>query len=670
MPRGPMPDIGLLQGGPPGPRAAKTAPRSAPPERPAVRAHTAVVSEMDAPLAVAIAVPAPPAAQDAPAELARTPAQDPPPAPATSPANTPGFRMLAQPPPIRMSDLLWLALALLVIVGTGLGIRDPWPADEPRFAALARDMVRTGEWLFPRVGGDLYQDKPPLFFWLLALSYTVFGAVKAWFLIPSFLAAAGILYLVYDFGRRTVSREAGLGAALLVACTVQFAVATRGAQIDPTLCALMTFSMYAMLRQLLSGDGWRWYFLGGFAAGLGIFTKGVGFLPLLSLIPYFLLRGFGWKGLATIDAGRGGWRWWLAPLAMLLAVSLWFVPMLLAVAASDAPEYAAYRDEILFTQTMERYSAAWHHVKPWYYFLLEVIPALWMPWSILLFWLVPRFKAAFHDRNARIWLPLGWVLLVVLFFSLSPGKRGIYVLPALPALAMASMPLLQDLFARKGVVRAGWILALVFWMAALLALIASAFQVFGDQTAELFDSLPAEPMLITFLVICGLGMLVARTRAPIAAWPVTLGALCIAFSYLLAPHMNGQRSGGDFIRGVVAQVDRGEELGLVAYKEQFLLYLDRPTVNFGHRRWLEGPQESYDAAAWLNGGDRRVLLIPKARLDPEDSIGSCFVANVMPVGRSSSDDWFLVRAPASAECAAKGNAARAIAYPRHPPSPR
>ena len=655
-----MPDIGLLQGGPPRPRAPATPPASALPEPPVVRAHAAVVSSLDVPLAVAIATSP---VQVALPEQAATLEQATPPAQAAPPRNP---AVMQPPPPIRVSDLLWLALALLVIVGTGLGIRDPWPADEPRFASLARDMVQTGEWLFPRVGGDFYQDKPPLFFWLLALSYMVFGSVKAWFLIPSFLAAGGILFLVYDFGRRTVSREAGLGAAVLVVSTVQFALATRGAQIDPTLCLLTTFSLYAMLRQLLLGHGWRWYFLGGFAAGLGIFTKGVGFLPLLTLIPYFLLRGFGWKDLAAIDAGRGGWRWWLAPLAMLLAVSLWFVPMLLAVAASDSPGYTAYRDEILFTQTVERYSAAWHHVKPWYYFLVEVIPALWIPWSILLFWLVPRFKAAFHERRARIWLPLGWVLLVLLFFSLSPGKRGIYILPALPALAMAAMPLLQELLARKGVVRAGWILAVVFWVVALLALIASGFNLFGERTAAKFDNLPVEPMLITFLVLCGVGLLVARSRAPIAAWPVTLGALCVAFSYLLAPHMNGARSGSDFIRGVLAKVAPREELGLVAYKEQFLLYLDRPTVNFGHRRWLEGPQESYDAAAWLNAGDNRVLLIPKAGLDPRDSVGACFVAHVIPVGRSSSDDWFLVRAPASADCAAKGNAARAISYPASP----
>jgi 4-amino-4-deoxy-L-arabinose transferase-like glycosyltransferase len=654
-----MPDIGLLQGGAPKPRIVTPGPSlllpPLPSGEPEVRAHTAVVSSMEVPLAVAIEPPDP-------IRIADERSRDPVGAPPAQRAQARILGVADAPPPIRLGDLLWLGFALLVIVGTGLGIRDPWPADEPRFASLARDMALTGEWLFPRVGGDLYQDKPPLFFWLLALGYMVFGSVKASFLIPSFLAAAGILFLVYDFGRRTVSREAGLSAAVLVLCTVQFVLATRGAQIDATLCLLTTFSLYALLRQLLLGHGWRWYFLGGFAAGLGIFTKGVGFLPLLSLIPYFLLRGFGWRGLAAIDAGRAGWRWWLAPAAMLLALSLWFVPMLLTVAASGSPEYAAYRDEILFTQTVERYSAAWHHVKTWYYFLVEVIPALWMPWTLLLFWLVPRFKAAFHDRDARIWLPLGWVMLVVLFFSLSPGKRGIYILPALPALAMAAMPLLPGLLARQGVRRAGWILAGVFWCAGLLALIESGFNLLGEATAAMFDSLSAEPMLITFIAIGGLGLLVARARAPIAAWPVMLGALCIAFSYFLAPHMNGQRSGKDFIRAAMAQVKPEEEFGLVAYKEQFLLYLDRPTVNFGHRRWLEGPQESYDAAAWLNAGANRVLLIPKVRLNPTGSVAACF-ANVSPVGQSSSDDWYLVRAPAAAECAVKGDAGRAIYYP-------
>ena len=94
--------------------------------------------------------------------------------------------------------------------------------------------------------------------------------------------------------------------------------------------------------------------------------------------------------------------------------------------------------------------------------------------------------------------------------------------------------------------------------------------------------------------------------------------------------MNGERSASDFTRAVLAQVKPEEELALVAYKEQFLLYLDRPTVNFGHRRWLEGSQETFDASAWLDAAPHRVLLVP------EDALAPCFT-NATKAGRSSDE---------------------------------
>jgi 4-amino-4-deoxy-L-arabinose transferase-like glycosyltransferase len=497
-----------------------------------------------------------------------------------------------------------------------------------------------------------------LYFWLLAICYSLFGSMKAWFLIPSFLAAGGTLFLIYDFGRRSVSRDAGLAAALISVCTLQFVMVMRGAQIDATLCFLTTLSLYALLRHMLLGPAWRWYFIGGFAAGLGVFTKGVGFLPVLILLPFFSLRALRWKGLPAIDAGAGGWRWWLAPFAMLVAVCLWFVPMLLTVAASGSAEYAAYRDEILFKQTVGRYAAAWHHVKGWYYFIVEVIPALWLPWSLLLIWLAPRFKAAFHERNARVWLPLFWALIVLAFFSASPGKRGIYIFPALPALAFAAMPFLESVLSRAGVRRAGFVLAGFFFAAA--AVLAVGFAVEAKFAVKAIDA--AGPGIVTaihvYLALCGAGLVYAAMRAPFAAWPVALGSLAIVFSYLIAPAMNGERSGKDFTRAVIAQLKPGEHLALVAYKEQFLLYLDRPTINFGHRRWLEGPQESYDAALWLNAAPNRALLVPESTLKKYP----CFLVAVTRAGRSSSEEWFLVRTPAERSCAEQGDSSRTIEY--------
>ncbi len=596
-----------------------------------VESTPAVVSEI-------AAVAAPAMAESPPTPLA-PPVRDPGPPLAT---------FVRSPEPICAADLLWLALAFVLIIATGLGIRDPWPADEPRFAVVARDMALSGEWLFPRVGGDLYQDKPPFFFWLLALCYSLTGSLKFAFLIPSLLAAAGVAFLVYDFGRRLVSREAGLATSILVVCTLQFVQTMRGAQIDPTLCFLTTFSLYSLFRHLLLGAGWRWYAVGGFAAGIGVITKGVGFLPMLALLPFFLLRAFRWNGLAPVDAGKGGWRWWLAPLAMLAGICVWFVPMLIAVATSGAPEYLAYRDEILFKQTVGRYAAAWHHVKGWYYFIVEVIPALWLPWSLLLFWLVPRFRRAWVLRDARVWLPLCWLLLVLVFFSVSPGKRGVYVLPALPALAFASLPLIAEILAKRGVRIASIVLAALFWIAGLAAVFVASMKPIPFVTV---------PTLAVFVVLASLLIGIALWRAPIAAFPAALAALAIWFSYTLAPIMNGERSGSDFTRAMLEQVKPGEELALVAYKEQFLLYLDRPTVNFGHRRSFEGSRESFDAAVWLDAAPNRVLLVSEDTLDP------CFRSNAVFAGESSDEKWFLVRGKPASSCVEQGDASRAILYP-------
>ncbi|MEO8307403.1 MAG: glycosyltransferase family 39 protein [Pseudomonadota bacterium] len=557
---------------------------------------------------------------------------------------------------IRRSDVLWLIAALLLLVATGIGVREPWPADEPRFAALARDMAMGGEWLFPRIGGDLYQDKPPLYFWMLAAAYEVIGSVRWSFLIPSLLSAAGVLFLVYDMGRRLSGRQAGLLAALTLSCTVQFLTTMRSAQIDATLCLLTTLSLYSLLRHLLWGPAWGWYFLGGFAAGLGVITKGVGFLPILVLLLYWPMRHFKWQGLAPITPG--GWRWALAPLAMLLGIFLWFVPMLLTVASKGNPAYTAYRDEILFHQTVTRYAAAWHHHQPWHYFLVQVIPALWLPWSLLLFWLVPRWRDAWRARDARVWLPLGWLLLLLLFFSLTPGKRSIYMNPALPALALAATPFLVVLYQRRSVQRLSVALAGLLIIGAVVfagALLSGAhFARKAIQDANLGSGWP----LYLFLALSLAGVGAALWRKPIAAWLAATAALAITFSYAISPAMNPERSGAAFMHEVQAKLRPGELLALVAYKEQFLLYLERPTVNFGHRRWLEGPLEGYDASAWLDAAADRVLLVPKSSLHP------CFEgsASRQAVGDSAGDDWYLVRGPASADCATRGHVDRAISY--------
>ena len=576
------------------------------------------------------------------------------------------------PEAAHLNDLLWLLGVVLLLIGTGVGMRAPWPADEPRFALIAREMVHTGQWLFPRIGGDLYPDKPPVYFWLLSVCYFLTGSLRASFLIPAFLSACTVVGLVYDLGRRIAGRVSGLAAGVTLACSVQFLMTMRGAQIDPVLCAFTTLSLYGLLRHLLFGPAWGWYFVGGVMAGLGVVTKGVGFLPLLVLLPYAVLRARGfsvWRagasaGGRSLVAGAGiepakssKWRWGLVAVGFLLGASAWFVPMMVAVATRNDPALVAYRDEILFQQTVHRYAAAWHHVEPWYFFIVNVVPGLWLPFSLLLFWLVPRWRAAWREKDARVWLPLAWVLLTLLFFSLSAGKRGIYIFPALPALAIAAAPYLPDLFRRRGVQWASLTLggAVVVAAIGLLAIDAS-----GNEKLRAAAADQGVDSLVPIAIIAGLGAIawvLALWKRPILAWPAVLAAVALVWSYGITPRIDGERSARDFMTKALALVPADADLGLLAYKEQFLLYLDRPITNFGHARWREGEQEADDASVWLNGSTDRLLLVPESALSP------CFAStSKQPAGESSGDRWFLVKGAAAHGCITKGNRSRAIRY--------
>ncbi len=556
-------------------------------------------------------------------------------------------------------DLLRLALGVLVLVASGIGWRHPWPADEPGFVQVAREMAAHGSWLTPSMGGELYDDKPPLYFWLLAAGYWATGSVRWTFLLPSLAAAFGIVGLTYDLARRLAGRAAALAAGALLLTTVQFVLQMRSAQIDATLCLATTLSFYALLRHLLLGPAWGWYFVSGLAAGLGVITKGVGFLPLLALAPYSALRARGFEPLPSM---RGGWRWTLAPLGLLLGIAIWVAPMLAQVAASGDPRLIAYRHGILFRETATRYFDPWHHRHPWYYFIAEVIPVLWLPASALVIWLAPKWKRAWQSRDARVWLPLSWAALVVIFFSASPGKRGLYVLPALPAFALAAAPFLPEIFRRRGAVRLGEALAAAVIAGTAGFAIADAAGVRGIVQIAREGGLTSVMPIALVPAAAAAAALAAWRRRPILVWPATLAACALAFSCAIEPRIDAQRSGEAFMRAALARVPSGDALGLVEYKYQFLLYLDRPVVDFGHRRWLDPLAEQHDAARWLEAAPRRVLLVPRSELEP------CFARSPrQQVGETAGDAWFLVQAPASPGCAAQGDPARALDF--RPPVP-
>ncbi|MEI8648986.1 glycosyltransferase family 39 protein [Paraglaciecola sp. Hal342] len=283
------------------------------------------------------------------------------------------------------SIVLLLTAAALILIG--LGLRDPWPADEPRFAQIAKEMVESGQWLFPTRGGEYYPDKPPVFMWAIAFFYVLTGSIHVAFLPPSALASLLTVFLVYDLGKRLWNESVGLTAGALLLFSVQFLLQSKTAQIDAMVSCWITIGCYGLLRFILIERRWLWYYLAFFFMGLGVITKGVGFLPVLMLLPYYFFQKTNTVNLTMHAQRYDVWRWLAGPIFMFLAIGLWLVPMLIQVELSQDPALIQYRDNILFRQTVTRYADSWHHLKPFWYYLIEVIPLFWLPSA----WLCPGY---------------------------------------------------------------------------------------------------------------------------------------------------------------------------------------------------------------------------------------------------------------------------------------
>ena len=544
----------------------------------------------------------------------------------------------------RASREFWLlAVVALLLLGTVLGLRDPWPSDEPRFTLVAKHMVESGDWLFPRRGTELYSDKPPMLMWFEAVFYTLVRDWRVAFLLPSLLAALGTLWCVYDLGRRLWTRRVGLYAAWALLFALQFTYQSKKAQIDPLVMFWITLANYGLLRHLLRGPDWRMWTLGWFAAGLGTITKGVGGLALLMLLPAAIASLRGWP---NVRVHARNWRFWIGPLAFAFAASLWLVPMVTAALHHAEPEYRAYLNDILFRQTAGRYAKSWDHPQPpWYHF--EVMATAWLPTVLALFWAIPAWRRRLRRRDARYLLPLAWWALIILFFSIPHGKRDVYIMPALPMMCLALAPLLPGILRRAAAKRVAFGFAAAL---GTLLLVAGLWMWFGEPKFEaklMSDRGFVDGGRALYLMLMAMGAWALasvgwhRVRGGEKALAWALGGIWVLYGLIAYPLLNPSSSAVGLMTHVGQRIGPDAELGLVAWKEQNLLMADRPAATFGFQTiW---PEQLARGMRWqAEAPQKRWLLVQ------EPALSQCVdKAKAEFAGVSNRRRWWLVPAAAA-----------------------
>src|SRR5262245_1519186 len=148
------------------------------------------------------------------------------------------------PTALRLPSFLILIVlpALLLYPTMSFRLLEP---DEGRYAQIPREMLARGDWVVPHLQGQPYLDKPPLLYWLVMLSYSVFGVSEAPARLIPALAVHGAILVVYLIGRRSVGERSGFWGGLLLTVAPGFTGMARLLTMDGLLTFWVTLSLFA-----------------------------------------------------------------------------------------------------------------------------------------------------------------------------------------------------------------------------------------------------------------------------------------------------------------------------------------------------------------------------------------------------------------------------------------
>ncbi len=325
---------------------------------------------------------------------------------------------------------VWIILTLLALLG-----RHVMAINETRYLSVAWEMWLRGDLLVPHLNGEPYHHKPPLLFWLINLSWRLFG-VSEWAarLIPALIGVAGALLamplsaLIWPAKPRLRSL-----AGWVLFSMLYWTIWSTAVMFDLLIAVC---AEVALLGIILAWRGHRFpgWLIAGVGIGLGILAKGpvilVYVLPVMLLAPWWIR-----------EQRPHSWLAWYGGVAAAIALGAtiglsWALP-----AAAAGGE--AYSSHLLWGQTADRVVNSFAHRRPlWWY--LPMLPLLLFPWSLwppLWRGIRQRWRQGWNSGERFALIGAGTGLGI---FSLISGKQLHYLLPLFPLLALFSSQAMSE----------------------------------------------------------------------------------------------------------------------------------------------------------------------------------------------------------------------------------
>jgi len=523
----------------------------------------------------------------------------------------------------RSLEILCIGL-LTVTLFVGLGSRPLSDPDEGRNGEVAQEMVRSGEFLEPHLDRLPYIDKPFVYFAVVAGSFELLGASEWAGRLPSALATLLTALVTAGLARRLFGAGAGVPAALALLATPLTWIFGQLLILDALFTLWVVGAIGSLYLAIEAADAGRrrarlgWMLAGWGCVALGVLTKGpVGLLlPLAACAPLALRR----RALAVLFDLRG-----VALAAALIAPWVWLM-------ATRVPDYLHY---VAVVETWRRVATgALNRDRPFWYLPLLLVPGAFPASGIAI---AAGWHAARSGRlriDPRWLLIVSWILVPLVLFSLARSKMPQYVLPLIPAVALAAAGVCSR--ARDGALP-GVRAASLAWILVGLALAASPLVHPVRALSEPFRSqahLAAAAAAVGAIAV-GLYALRGRLLGPRALAIATLPLIVLYFAgQPIFAHALEHRSSVTLAAPIRAALPPGGRLiGVSAYPQSLAFYLGRPIE-------LASPDAFSLSSNYLIATYGR-WLGPDSTLHPIEYWRSALAACDVP-------SIFIVRAPDSA----------------------
>lgn len=378
-----------------------------------------------------------------------------------------------------------------VLIAANLVIRPIMPIDETRYISVAWEMWVRGDFLVPHLNGEPYSHKPPLLFWLIQLSWWLFG-VNDWtprIISPLFSLGSTLLSgLVAKELWRDRPHVAEFTPLILLGTSFWLIFSTL-TMFDMLLAFFVLLAIFSLLK-LAKFNSWHYVVLLGIGIGGGVLSKGP--VVLLQILPVALLAPW-WMKYKTVNFHWRGWYLQLVA-AILIGASLalaWAIPA--GISGGEA-----YRNAIFLGQTSGRLVKSFAHQLPFWWYL-EYLPLMLLPW--LLFKPLWQGALQLNLKESGVRFCIAWALPVFIMFSLVSGKRIHYLLPLMPAFALLfarAANEVKDIYKWKDAYSNFWFLF------GFLALALALFPLLNDMFHIRDDLLNMKPIwgAILLLVMC------------------------------------------------------------------------------------------------------------------------------------------------------------------------